>query len=285
MSSTRPSIPPVTTLPAPDSTLDLDITLLSAFSDNYIWLIRQARQGWVVDPGDARPVQDWLHKQNLGLAGILVTHHHPDHQGGVQTLRQHYGCPAWGPANDRIAELDHIVGDLDRITLAPGLSLQVLAVPGHTLDHIAFVLTLPGCPNAPWLFCGDTLFSAGCGRLFEGSPAQMWHSLQRLSALPDDTWVCCAHEYTEANLRFAAVVEPDNPARTHYQQQVQACRQRGEPSLPSTLAREKAINPFLRPQSTSLQASLRQHQPELDINCKDIDIFTAVRRFKDGFNG
>jgi hydroxyacylglutathione hydrolase len=218
----------------------MQIIPLPAFRDNYIWLAHDGRHALVVDPGDAAPVEAFLSAHRLTLSAILVTHHHPDHVGGLAALRAQRLIPVYGPAAERIAGVDHPLADGDTLVIeAPALSFEVIAIPGHTAGHIAYYS--PGV-----LFCGDTLFSAGCGRLFEGTPAQMAASLARLARLPDDTRVYCTHEYTLANLAFARVAEPHNPARDAYAAECEALRAAGRPTLPSTIAREKAINPFLR---------------------------------------
>ncbi len=230
----------------------IQISALPAFTDNYIWLLQepQSRRCAVVDPGDAAPVLAWL-KQNPGwtLSDILVTHHHHDHVGGVEALKRVSGATVYGPAHETIPARDVALQDNQRISVL-GWDFAVYAVPGHTLGHIAFYH--PGV-----LFCGDTLFAAGCGRLFEGTPAQMHASLQRLAALPADTRVYCTHEYTQSNLRFAQAVEPDNADIAERVENVNRLRARGEITLPSNLALEKRTNPFLRTAETSV---LRQRR-------------------------
>ena len=219
-----------------------DVLHVCAFKDNYIWLIRgdSPDRVAIVDPGDAAPVLDALAKQRLTPAAILCTHHHGDHVGGVQELLAHYDVPVYGPAQEHIPTLTHRLHGGDRIRLdALGLEFDVLDVPGHTAGHIAY-------HGHGFLFCGDTLFSAGCGRLFEGTAGQLHDSLTRLAALPPETAVYCGHEYTAANLRFALTVEPDNADSRRHQEQVHELRARNEPTLPSTIGLEKRINPFLR---------------------------------------
>lgn len=250
---------------------------LPALEDNYIWLLIGAdRAAVVVDPSEARPVLDAVERGLKPLA-ILVTHHHPDHIAGIPELQQRLGLPVYAPEEPRI-RLDCIrVREGDRVEL-PGLdlALEVMEVPGHTLSHIAY-------HGGGHLLCGDTLFSLGCGRLFEGSPAQMLASLDRLAALPDETVVCCTHEYTEANGRFARAVEPENPAREAHLDEVRALRAAGRPSLPSTLARERAGNPFLRLEAPGVQASLarRLGRPPRD----RLEAFATLRAWKDEFRG
>lgn len=223
----------------------MNLVALPAFSDNYIWMLHDDRQAIVVDPGDAAPVAAALDARGLALAAILVTHHHPDHVGGLAALRPRLQGPVFGPARETIPAPFVPLTDGDSAQ-ALGLAFEVIDVPGHTAGHIAYFLPARGDGQAPILFCGDTLFSGGCGRLFEGTAAQMHHSLARLAALPGSTRVCCAHEYTESNLRFAAAVEPANAALAEYSRTCRVLRSQGLPTLPSTIARERAINPFMR---------------------------------------
>ncbi|MCQ4272519.1 hydroxyacylglutathione hydrolase [Pseudomonas kuykendallii] len=262
----------------------LSIQALRAFADNYIWLLQDVaqRRCAVVDPGDAEPVQDWL-QRNPGwqLADILVTHHHDDHTGGIAALKRSTGCRVIGPAGGRIPALDLTLHDGD-LCAALGQRIEVIGVPGHTLDHIAYFL--PGTAGArPWLFSGDTLFAGGCGRLFEGSAQQMHDSLTRLAALPAETEVFCAHEYTLANLRFACAVEPDNRELRQRLEQTEAIRAHDGISLPSNLACERATNPFLR----TGEARVREAAARFS-RCQQADpvaVFAALREWKNGFPG
>lgn len=250
---------------------------IPAFTDNYIWALHDDRQAWVVDPGDAGPVFDWLQQTGVALAGILLTHHHADHTGGVPALRQTTQAPVYGPAHEVLPEPVTHLGEGDTVDVL-GHRFQVLEVPGHTAGHIAYFT--PDLGGSPLLFCGDTLFSAGCGRLFEGSPAQMLDSLDRLAALPGPTRVCCTHEYTLSNLRFAAEVEPGNAALQAHTQWCQQRRAAGLPTLPSTLATERAINPFLRSREPSVVAAIQHQSPDAT---EPVARFAALRRWKDGF--
>lgn len=227
---------------------------LPAFDDNYIWMLHDGQQALVVDPGDARPVADALQRAGLQLQAILVTHHHGDHTGGIDALRDATGATVYGPASENISKpLTPLRGG--QTIAAVGMEFQVMDVPGHTAGHIAFYC--PDMDGTPLLFCGDTLFSAGCGRLFEGTPAQMLASLNSLAALPATTRVCCTHEYTLSNLKFALEIEPDNTALVAYNAHCQSLRAQGLPTLPSSIAIEKSINPFLRTTVPSVIAAAR----------------------------
>ncbi len=233
----------------------MQITAIPAFDDNYIWAIQPAanpRRVIVVDPGCADRCQQWLDDQHCELVAILLTHHHWDHSQGVAALVERWHCPVYGPANSPFREINHALQHHDRVSFAAlGITLQVIATPGHTLDHISYY-------GHGALFCGDTLFLAGCGRRFEGTVEQFYQSLQLLAALPAATQVYCGHEYSAANLRFAAAVMPHSQAVIAAQQRVQQLREQGLPSLPSRLAEEHAINPFLRATSAAEFGRLRE---------------------------
>lgn len=221
----------------------LQLIALPAFTDNYVWLIHDSRHAVVVDPGESTVVVSALQRLSLTLAGILVTHHHPDHVGGIDALRSVLDGPVWAPGREAVPKPHVGVQEGDRISVL-GQTVEVIDVPGHTAGHVAYRLHRGAEPD--WLFCGDTLFSAGCGRLFEGTPAQMVHSLDKLRSLPGETLVCCAHEYTLSNLRFAALAEPGNADIVRHQHTCEALRQQQRPTLPSTIDLERRINPFLR---------------------------------------
>jgi hydroxyacylglutathione hydrolase len=256
----------------------LNVRPVGAFSDNYIWLIESPRapgQVVAVDPGDAAPVIAELQRTSSSLAAILLTHHHPDHIGGVPGLLRHWQVPVVGPNDARIAHRTLTVEDGERCELPDlGLSFEILQIPGHTLSHIAF-----------WghgaLFCGDTLFSAGCGRMFEGTPKQMNASLDRLRDLPPGTQVYCGHEYTAANLRFALTIEPANGAALEYQSSVQRIRAAGSPTLPSTLSLEIRVNPFLRCDKPTVRATAEQRAGKKLAD--PADVFAVLRAWKDQF--
>jgi len=256
----------------------MDLVALPAFSDNYIWMLHDHAQAWVVDPGDAAPVRAALDARGLRLAGILVTHHHPDHVDGIDALRALLGRSGQvhGPARERIPEpfVPHADGDMLDVL---GERFEVIDVPGHTAGHVAY---LQHDATAPLLFCGDTLFSAGCGRVFEGTPAQMAASLARMAALPRATRVCCAHEYTLANLRFAAAVEPENEALAAHRAHCEELRAADAPTLPSTMALELEINPFLRCRTPAVVAAARSQGARGN---DAVSVFTALREWKNRF--
>lgn len=258
---------------------DLRLTPLPAFNDNYIWALDDGHQACVVDPGDDKPVLAWLQDKGLQLIAILVTHHHADHTGGVAALLAHTGAKAWGPAFEALPDGVQRLSGGQQIDVL-GHRFDVLDVPGHTAGHIAFFGGKVG--DAPLLFCGDTLFSGGCGRLFEGTAAQMWQSLSSLATLPRHTLVCCAHEYTLSNLRFAQAVEPDNLELNAHMARCLDLRQQEQPTLPSTIGLELAINPFLRVGEPRVRSAAQVQCPEAQ---HDTDIFAALRRWKDQFKG
>lgn len=275
---------------------------LPAFQDNYLWLLHDGRRALVVDPGDAKPVLDALQHHGLQLEAILVTHHHADHIGGLAAVRDATGAKVYGPARETIPGPLQGLGQGDTITVL-GLQFQVFDVPGHTSGHIAYfhdphgTSSLPpegahpawGGPapdgldvdGQPLLFCGDTLFSAGCGRLFEGTPAQMLASLDSLAALPADTRVCCTHEYTLSNVKFALAVEPGNPDLVHYGSRCKELRDQGLPTLPSSIGLERRINPFLRTREPAVIEAARAFDARTTDD--EVGVFAAIRQWKNEF--
>lgn len=255
----------------------LTLIPLPAFEDNYIWVWHDDHHAVAVDPGDPAPLIAFLDAHQLALTTVLITHHHRDHTGGNALLRQRYNCAIYAPDNPRIPAVTHVLRDGDTVDIPePGLHFDVLATPGHTLDHISYIGH--GC-----LFCGDTVFGCGCGKLFEGSPAMMAASLDAILALPDTTRVCCAHEYTLSNIDFAKTINGDNPALLERERADRALRAHGRPTLPSTLALEKATNPFLRfhdPDMTAFAACyLNRPHPA------PAEVFGAIRAAKDAWDG
>ncbi|NQD38741.1 hydroxyacylglutathione hydrolase [Permianibacter sp. IMCC34836] len=256
----------------------LHVTGIPAFHDNYLWLLQRPgeRRVTVVDPGDAAPVLAFLQQHQLVLDSILVTHHHRDHIGGVAELKAITGATVYGPAIDRLPECDHAFIGGETLTLpALALELQVLAVPGHVREHIAFY-------GEGRLFCGDTLFLAGCGRVFTGTVEQLWQSLQTLAALPAETLIYCSHEYTASNLRFARAVEPTHVGLREREQQVLALRAQQQPTVPGPLAEERRTNPFLRCHEPALQAAVGRETGELPVDA--LSCFTALRAWKNRFS-
>jgi hydroxyacylglutathione hydrolase len=269
--------PPISGSSSHPSVSNLNLVALPAFDDNYIWMLHNGKCALVVDPGDAEVVLEALKRLSLRLETILVTHHHIDHTGGVDVLRNTTGAMVFGPLNEPMPEPLRRLEGGDKVQ-SMGLTFDVIDVPGHTSGHIVFYAD--SVDGAPLLFCGDTLFSGGCGRLFEGTPTQMLDSLTKLAALPSHTRVCCTHEYTLSNLKFARAVEPNNVELIQYQQQCIKMREAGVPTLPSTIARELQINPFLR----SDQAEVVHAAQQLDPTATDaVAVFTAIRQWKNNF--
>ncbi len=252
-----------------------DVVPLRAFSDNYIWTIRDARCAIVVDPGDAKPVFDYLAAEKLELVAVVITHHHADHIGGVAQLIKGRNIPVYGPHDPRVPDATQRLAEGESITLPHfGIQLTVMEVPGHTSSHIAFY-------GDDMLFCGDTLFAAGCGRLFEGTPAQMHDSLGKFMRLPDTTRVYCAHEYTLANIRFAKAADPANSTLMDWESRAKAMREVDMPTVPSTIGLERAANPFVRCTEASVVASASQRagKPLTD----PVSVLAAIREWKNKF--
>ena len=250
----------------------LEIVPVKAFRDNYIWTLRDSKHAAVVDPGDARPVIEYLTREKLELVAILATHHHADHVGGIPELLERGHVPVYGPRGEPIESLTRAVGEGDTVTIPElDVSFAVLDIPGHTRAHIAYY-------GAECLFCGDTLFACGCGRVFEGTPEQMYASLEKLRALPDSTKVYCGHEYTLANIGFARGVEPGNDALGTREARDRRLREAGKPTLPTTLGEEKATNPFLRCLEPAVVESANKY---LGARAADpVRVFAAIRDWK-----
>lgn len=254
---------------------EFEIVPLRAFADNYVWTIRDSKCAAVVDPGDARPVLDYLQAQKLELVAILNTHHHADHVGGNAGLLGRWKAPVYGPYDERIGEVTQRLRDGAHFTLPHfGFEFEVLEIPGHTRSHIAFY-------GGGMVFCGDTLFAVGCGRLFEGTPRQMHDSLSRLMRLPDSTRVYCGHEYTLSNIRFAKAADPGNAALQELEEKARKQRDQNLPTLPSTIGQEKATNPFVRVREPAVIASANRYAGKA-LN-DPVSVLAAIREWKNGF--
>lgn len=260
----------------------LRVVPIPALRDNYIWVIHNGQHAVVVDPGEAAPVIDYLHHNALSLDAILITHHHADHVGGIDhLLAQTKKVPVYGPTNKNITQLTvHLKDNTSFEIGALQAKFAVFTTPGHTHDHIAYYLSHQ---NQEWVFCGDTLLATGCGRLFEGTPAQMLVSLKKLAALPHTAHICCAHEYTVDNIRFALAVEPENQALKAWLAKAQALRLNGQATLPTTLAHELSTNPFLRCTQPSVIASAKQYAKRALLN--ETEILATLRDWKNNFRG
>jgi hydroxyacylglutathione hydrolase len=255
--------------------MPLSIDAIPTLESNYVWALHDGKHAILVDPGEAGPPLEWLSDQGLELTALLITHHHWDHTGGIDDILARHPVPVHGPEDARIAQVDHPVREGDHVCIdSPSADFEVLSVPGHTSIHLAFF-------GHRLVLCGDALFSAGCGRMFEGTAEEMLASLDKLANLPADTRVLCAHEYTQANCRFALAVEPDNEDLQARAREVDALRDHGEITLPSRIGAERRFNPFLRSREPAVVSAVQQHDPA----CSDepVEVFAALRRWKDNF--
>ncbi len=253
------------------------IPALTGTYDNYIWVTHDRKYAVVVDPGDAAPVLDYLNKHQLKLCAILITHRHNDHIAGIKKLAEVYNTRVYGPRSEMIPDVTHIVTEGDEIKVEElKLHYDVISIPGHLPDHLAYI-------GNGGVFCGDVLFGCGCGKMFIGTPAEFHHSLQRLAALPDDTLVYCTHEYTESNIRFALLCEPNNIALQQRQRDASALRAQDLPTLPSTIALEKSTNPFMRCTQSEIIENAARHQKNSIRPANEIEVFAALRAWRDQF--
>jgi len=249
-----------------------EVEVVPVLQDNYSFIIYHQRGCAIVDPPVVEPITERVESQQTPVTHILLTHHHADHVGAAELLSSHYDCPIVGPRDQRMPYVTNVVGDGDVISVGPGWDAEVLHVPGHTTSHIAFHFA-----DARALFCGDLLFSGGCGRLFEGTGEQMWASLERVLSMPDNTRIFCGHEYTQSNLEFALSIDSDNPELLRYAAIVAEKRSHGQSTIPCVLGNEKAINPFLRVDQQSIQAAAGLE------SAANSQVFAAIRQLKDRF--
>ena len=263
----------------------LQVWPIPAFDDNYIWCIHDGKSALLVDPGDAAPALNYLMQNKLSLKGILITHHHADHTGGILSLLDSLGSeiPVYGPVGDNIPGRTQVAMEGDKIEIeSPRISLKVYEVPGHTLSHIAYFANMQTNNVEPMLFCGDTLFASGCGRLFEGTPTQMTESLAKFAALPKNTLVYCTHEYTLSNIRFALAVEPNNLNLVDWSEKAKALRAQNLPTLPTTIGQELQVNPFMRSDQPELIEVAKKVSGMQDLPTP-AHVLAVIRAWKDRF--
>jgi hydroxyacylglutathione hydrolase len=265
----------------------LQFKQIPAFADNYLWVITLNQLAWVIDPGDASPLINYFEQENIQLKGILITHHHNDHIGGLKSLQDwakqkgNLSVQTFGPNHPMIQPIDRSLQGGDTVEIFLGETLQVLSVPGHTLSHIAYFLPESAHNPTPRLYCGDTLFAGGCGRLFEGTPEQMHQSLKQFAELPNETLVCCAHEYTLSNLKFAKYIDSDNQDLVKWSLKAEQLRMNNQPTVPTTIGLEKRVNPFMRcDQGSIIQAA--KHGSNSGVNTPS-EVLAAIRKMKDSF--
>ena len=255
-----------------------EIFPIRALSDNYVWTLVKEEQAIIVDPGEARPVLETLEKLKLELKSIVITHHHFDHTGGIEELKNLFNCEVLGPSGGHIKGINRPLSDNEEFDVL-GKKFIALATPGHTMDQLAYFSD--EAYSEPILFCGDTLFSAGCGRVFEGTHLQMYNSLSRFTSLPTNTKVFCGHEYTQSNLAFAITVEPQNQFIKDKIEEVKKLRELDKETLPSDIASELKINPFLRcNEKTVVDAAINYSGNEI---IEPHEVFGAIRDWKDNF--
>lgn len=256
--------------------MTIQLLPILAFKDNYIWCLinEETKHCIIVDPGESKPVLTQLKQLNLTLDALFITHHHWDHTNGIRSILKHYSVPVFGPSKEKIVGVTHPVDEKDKIELSHWPRFEILAIPGHTLGHIAYY-------GNPFLFCGDTLFTAGCGRLFEGTPEQMLNSLEKLAQLPDETQIYCGHEYTLTNLNFAQTVEPDNIHIKERLEKTRELRQKNLPCVPSLLAEERLSNPFLRGDNPKIKTYIEKRTGKKRIT--PVEIFAYLRQWKNNF--
>ncbi|GAB4186260.1 MAG: hydroxyacylglutathione hydrolase [Simkaniaceae bacterium] len=250
--------------------IEVYLHLIKILSDNYVYILIWPGHAIVIDPGETDPIMEFLHEKNLTVSGVLNTHHHKDHTDGNCALKKKYDCPVIGPDDDRIPCLDQKVGE-EELIVGP-FGIDVIPSPGHTSTHLVYFL-----PQFKLLFSGDTLFGAGCGRLFEGTAKELYSSLQKISSLPEETLIFCGHEYTEKNLEFALTLEPDNEDIIKRLDQVRELLSKGLPSVPFTLAEEKKTNPFLRSHLAAIKKAIDME------DATEIEIFERLREMRNGF--
>jgi hydroxyacylglutathione hydrolase len=263
----------------------LQVWPIPAFDDNYIWCIHDGKSALVVDPGDAAPVLEYLADSKLKLKGIVITHHHADHVGGILQLLKALGAdiPVYGPRGDNIPGRTKLVKEGDVVEIStPRITLKVFEVPGHTLSHIAYFANMQANVLEPMLFCGDTLFASGCGRLFEGTPTQMSQSLEKFKSLPKNTLVYCTHEYTLSNIRFALAVEPNNVNLLSWSERAKELRDKGLPTLPTTIGQELQVNPFMRCDQVEVIESAKAKSGHAKLP-DAAHVLAVIRAWKDQF--
>ena len=253
----------------------LSVEPIKAFTDNYIWLVSTNEGSIVIDPGESKNIQKLIDNNTIDLKGILITHHHYDHTNGLSELVKINELEVYGPVNN-IDGINHRLNDKDKISII-GIDFDVISIPGHTLDHIGFY---SANANNPILFCGDTLFAGGCGKIFEGTYEQMFHALKKITKLPKNTNIYCGHEYTLSNLKFALEADDTNKELIEEFKKVENKINSNIPSLPTTLDKELKVNPFLRCDNINIQNKIIE---KFKVSNNELEVFTALRKWKDNF--